>query len=97
MLAHIISMFSEYYLYVFAGILAAAVIIHFLKSNSEEFPYPDECFSCNNNGCKRCAVLKQQKLSPRGKKLHPSPLQPEGCLQYVESRVSMDSENFAKR
>ena len=90
-----LSMFSAYYMYVFTGISIVVVIISFVICNTEEFPYSDSCFDCNNKSCQRCSSLNSQELVTYQRKLKPIACQPVGCLQYIKAIAPEDTENLA--
>lgn len=85
-------MFPAYYIHVCAGITIVVVTIFFVKWNTEDFPYPDECFNCNNKSCRRCSLLNPKKRLTHQKKLRPVARQPVGCLQYIEAIDPEDTE-----
>lgn len=80
---------------VFTGITILVVILSFIKRNTEEFPYPDSCFNCNNKSCGRFSPLDTQDLLKHQKELKPIACQPISCLQYIEAITPMDKENLA--
>lgn len=54
-----VSMFSAYYMHVLASIAIVAVLRYFVISNTEEFPYSDECFNCKNKSCLSSNAIKR--------------------------------------
>ncbi len=86
-MSELVVIISEYYLYVLTGVISLIVIIYFVKQNSEEFPYPAECFNCNNPSCKGCTCLPPHKRLTHQKRSRPVVSQPVPCLQRVEVNV----------
>lgn len=90
-------MLSAYYMHIFAGITIVVGIILFIIRNTEEFPYSDACFDCNNKSCRRCSRPNPQKRLTHEKKLRPVVRHPVGCLQYIEAIDPEDTQILTSR
>lgn len=70
------------YICILIGIMTLIVIIRWAKRNSEEFPFPAECFNCDSSSCRECTCLSSHKRHPHQHQRRTTSSSPPSYLPY---------------